>query len=70
MSPAAQALIAALDTRDVPTIRTLLAAYADSVQGVQLQSSAFELLTQRGTAESSAALAPSPWPPLAAAGRR
>ena len=45
---ASQALLAALDTRDVPTIRTLLAAYADSVQGVQLQSSAFELLTRVG----------------------
>ena len=50
---ASQALLAALDTRDVPTIRTLLAAYADSVQGVQLQSSAFELLTRVGAAKEA-----------------
>ena len=50
---ASQALLSALDTRDVPTIRKLLAAYADSVQGVQLQSSAFELLTRVGAAKEA-----------------
>ena len=50
---ASQALLAALDTRDVPSIRTLLAAYAESVQGVQLQSSAFELLARVGAAKEA-----------------
>ena len=50
---ASQALLAALDTRDVPSIRTLLAAYAESVQGVQLQSSAFELLARVSAAKEA-----------------
>ena len=43
---AQQALLSALDTSDIPTIRKAMAGYADSVQGVQLQSAAFELLNR------------------------
>ena len=41
---ASDALLAALDTRDIPQIQKAMADFADTVQGVQLQSIAFELL--------------------------
>lgn len=41
-----KALLAALDSRQIPTIRKAMKDYADKVQGVRLQSAAFELLSR------------------------
>ena len=41
-----KALLAALDSRQIPTIRKAMKDYADKVQGVRLQSTAFELLSR------------------------
>ena len=40
------ALLAALDSREIPNIRKAMTDYADKVQGVRLQSAAFELLSR------------------------
>jgi len=45
------ALLDALESRAIPTIRAAMAGYADTVQGVQLQSSAFELLARVNLAQ-------------------
>ena len=50
---ASQGLLAALETRNIPTIRDAMAGYADAVQGVQLQSAAFELLTRVNKAKDA-----------------
>ena len=46
------ALLAALDTREVKGIQDAMARYADAVQGVQLQSVAFELVARVREIES------------------
>ena len=46
-------LLAALDTRDVKTIQEAMASYADAVQGVQLQSAAFELVAKVNEAKEA-----------------
>ena len=46
------ALLAALDTREVKGIQAAMARYADAVQGVQLQSVAFELVARVREIES------------------
>ena len=43
---ATKALLAALDSRAIPTIRKAMQEYADKVEGVRLQSAAFELLSR------------------------
>ena len=52
-SSARDALLAALDTRDVQTIQEAMASYADAVQGVQLQSAAFELVARVNEANAA-----------------
>jgi hypothetical protein len=52
-SSAHDALLAALDTRDVQTIQEAMASYADAVQGVQLQSAAFELVARVNEAKGA-----------------
>ena len=52
-SSAHDALLAALDTRDVQTIQEAMASYADAVQGVQLQSAAFELVARVNEANAA-----------------
>ena len=46
-------LLAALDTRDVKNIQEAMASYADAVQGVQLQSAAFELVAKVNEAKEA-----------------
>eukprot|EP00908_Phaeocystis_cordata_P026424 Transcript_8907.p1 GENE.Transcript_8907~~Transcript_8907.p1 ORF type:complete len:518 (-),score=191.28 Transcript_8907:111-1664(-) len=48
-----QALLAALDTRDIATIQSAMANYADAVQGVALQSAAFELVARMNEAKEN-----------------
>ena len=72
MSPegaAAGALLAALDTRDVPAIQAAMAAYAEAAQGVGPQVEARELLRQldheRGARLQLLTLTLTPTPTLA-----
>ena len=53
MTSAHDDLLAALDTRDVQTIQAAMASYADAVQGVQLQSAAFELVARVNEAKGA-----------------
>jgi hypothetical protein len=46
MALARAALLQALESRDIVSIQAAMADYADTVQGVQLQSAAFELLAR------------------------
>lgn len=39
-------LLNALEARDIPSIQAAMSGYADAVQGVQLQTAAFELLSR------------------------
>ena len=50
---ASHGLLTALDTRDIDTIRSAMAEYADTVQGVALQSAAFELVARMEAAKET-----------------
>ena len=47
------ALLAALDTRNIATIQSAMANYADAIQGVALQSAAFELVARMNEAKEN-----------------
>ena len=53
MTDTSLALLAALETHDLRKIQDAMASYADAVQGVQLQSAAFELVARVNEAKGA-----------------